>query len=700
MAEKKNDILWRVYLVFAMFILFGIAILSKVGHLQVVEGEYWRKKADSLTLSYQNIEPMRGNIYAADGSLLATSLPRYDIHLDLIANGLTNQLFNEKLDSLAEGLANLFHDKSAATYKRNLREGREEGNHFYLLKRNVTFQEQKAVKLLPLLKMGKNRGGVIFTQLSRREKPFKFLAERTIGFNVNNKEVTPVGIEGAFDVSLRGVTGKRLMQRISGNVWKPVNSENEIEPMDGSDVITTIDLNLQDVAENALLKQLKEHKANMGCAILMEVETGHIKAIANLKRENEEGDYREEFNYAIGQGTEPGSTFKLVSLMAAMEDFNVDLDDTVDTYGGKMNLGNNIWMRDSHEGLYGKLSVKKAFAVSSNVGVSSLIMRYYSKNPKAFTDRVKLLHIGDSLDLQIAGEAYPMIRSTTDKSWSKISLPFLSIGYESSISPLQLLTFYNAVANNGKMVQPMFVEAIRNKGQLVKSFSTKVISDSICSHATILKARKLCEEVVLNGTASHIKNAQYSIAGKTGTAQIAQGKEGYSKNGGIKYQASFVGYFPADKPKYSCIVVVYAPGTEVYYGASVACPVFKEISDKVFALNIPMHEELKKSPDSLFAGVPKLKAGRCSQTDRVIKKLALPYETPVSTWHTTNLLAYSPTEEVVPNVVGMGLRDAIYLLESSGLQVKPVGRGTVVKQSINAGIKIQKGQQIIIELGS
>ncbi|CAN5579464.1 penicillin-binding protein [soil metagenome] len=698
MAEKKNDILWRVYLVFGGFLLFGLAIIFRVGHLQLAEGDYWKRKADSLTLRYQNIEPMRGNIYSADGSLLATSLPRYDVHLDMVSAGKNAQVFNDNVDSLAFCLSTLFGDKSKADYKRMLKEGRRDKERYFLLKRNISFNEQKAIRTFPLFRMGKNKGGLIITQLSRREKPFKMLASRTIGYRIDNSEVTPVGIEGAFDKSLRGSTGKRLMQKIAGNVWKPVNNDNEIEPMDGQDVVTTIDLNLQDVAENALLRQLKEHNADMGCAILMEVATGQIKAIANLKRVGEDDNYTEEFNYALGQGSEPGSTFKLVSLMAAIEDGYVDLNDSINTYGGVMNLAGGYKMNDSHKGLYGMLSVKKAFAVSSNVGISALIMKYYSKNPQAFVNRVKSMHISDPLGLQLAGEAQPRIKGTNDKDWSKLSLPFMSIGYESTLSPLQLLTFYNAVANNGKMVQPLFVKEIRNKGQLVKSFPTKVISDSICSARTIAKARLLLEEVVKNGTASAIKHAQYTIAGKTGTAQIAQGAGGY-KTGKIKYQASFCGYFPADKPQYSCIVVVYAPGTDVYYGASVACPVFKEISDKVFALNVQMHEELKTVPDSMFAGLPKVKAGRSTPSNLAVRNLDLAVELPQNGWHTVSRDPFTPSDDKVPNVVGMGLRDALYLLESQGMEVSPVGRGTVIKQSISSGTKLVRGQRIIIELG-
>jgi len=694
MPENKKDILWRVYLVFIGFIFFGIAILWKVGNLQFSEGDYWKLKADSSTLKYQKIEPMRGNILATDGSLLATSLPRYDVRVDMVAAGKDKQMFLDQVDSLAYCLSQLFKDKSKSEYKALLKQARKDEERYFLLKRNISFQEQKLLRTFPLFRRGANKGGLIMTQLSRREKPFRLLAQRTIGYSMDNKAVTPVGIEGAFDKNLRGVKGIRLMQKIAGNVWKPVNNDNEIEPKDGSDVITTIDLNMQDVAESALMKQLEINKAIMGCAVLMEVSTGRIKAIANLKRV-EEGSFKEEFNYAIGQGTEPGSTFKLASLMAGIEDGYIDLDDQVETYGGVMNLAGGIKMRDSHEGLYGKLSVKDVFAHSSNVGVSSLIMKYYSKNPQAFIDRIRGMHIVDTLHLQIPGEAFPSLKNTTNKDWSKISLPFVSIGYETKITPLQLLTFYNAVANNGKMVQPLFVQEIRSKGKVVKSFNTKVIADSICSQQTIKKAKLLLEEVVKTGTASQLKNSQYTVAGKTGTAQIVQ-DSGYDKK---NYQASFVGYFPADKPKYSCIVVIYSPGTGGYYGGSVACPVFKEIADQVFALNVDMHEELQKVNDSIYTGLPMMKAGRTNPTAFAQKKINLPVNTPESVWQSSAGTAYSINEQLVPNVIGMGLRDALYLLESQGLQVKPIGRGAVIHQSINAGASLQKGQQIIIELG-
>ncbi len=695
MPESKKDILWRIYLVNIGFILFGAAIVFRVGQLQFGEGAYWKAKADSLTIRYVSIEPSRGNIYAADGSLLATSLPRYDVHIDLNAPGIDKAMFNEKVDSLSFSLSKLFKDKTPNEYKRILKQARRDGDRYYLLKRNISYNEQKALYKFPLFRLGRYKGGLIVDQLSKREKPFKTLASRTVGFKVNNKNVTPVGIEGSFDKYLQGVEGKRLMQKLSGNVWKPVNNENEVEPMDGSDVITTIDLNLQDVAENALQSQLIEHNADMGCAVLMEVATGHIKAIANLKRNNF-GAYYEDYNYAIGQSTEPGSTFKLASLMAAIEDGYVDLDEEVDVQQGRISWTSGLIMRDAHEGGT-RMSVMKAFAQSSNVGISKIITKYYARNPQSFINRLNKMHVAVPLDVQIKGESAIRLKNAVDKDWSNISLPYLSIGYESRLTPLQLLTFYNAVANNGKMVQPLFVKEVRNKGVLVKSFSTNVLADSICSKSTLAKAKLLLEEVVKSGTASHIKHAQYTIAGKTGTAQIAQGADGY-KTGKVKYQASFCGYFPADKPRYSCIVVVYAPGNDVYYGASVACPVFKEIADKVYALNIEMHDELKQFPDSTYAGLPKQKAGNLKQLAMVNHQLKLPVEMNETGWINSNKKEIEIKDNTVPDVKGMGLRDAIYLLEEQGLMVKPVGRGTVTRQSINAGAKAVRGQQIIIEL--
>lgn len=697
MAEKKHDILKRTYLVFAGFILFALVILGKVAHLQFAEGEQWKSKADSLTLAYKNISPVRGNIYASDGSLLATSIPRYRVHLDMGAPAMQSDLFKEKVDSLSKCLSDLFNDQSASDYKRMLWEKRKNRERYFLLKRSISHKEQKALKTFPIFRLGKNKGGLILEQMSRRELPFKILAARTIGYKVDNAEVKSVGIERAFDSDLRGTKGKRLMQRIAGGVWKPVNSENEIEPRDGSDVITTIDLNLQDVAEHALMDALISHNARMGCAVLMEVATGHIKAIANLRKGKEEGKYDEDLNLAILQATEPGSTFKLATMMAAIEDGLLDIGDSVDTQGGVIRLAGGKPIHDSHDGGYGRITAKTSFAHSSNVGTIKIAQRAYSKDPKRFLDRLNAMHVFAPLNLQIPGEPKISPRRTDDKLWSALSLPMLSMGYETRLTPLQILTFYNAVANGGKMVRPLFVKEIRNKGQLVRSYETELIAERICSEQTLVQAREMLEEVVESGTAKHIKHSQYGIAGKTGTAVIHQGDSGYTA-AGKKYQASFCGYFPSDNPRYSCIVVIYAPSNKSYYAASVACPVFKEIADKVYALDTEMHKPLEARPDSILLAGPNLKPGRSAPAARVAGMLG--FSSPSNAHEWTGEYAQKQTKQgQVPDVAGMGLRDAIYLLEKHGLQVKPLGRGAVRRQSIKPGTPVQKGSLITIELG-
>lgn len=704
MKETKKDILWRVYLVYIFICLFGLAIIIQVFRLQFVEGKYWRAKADSLTIAYRQIEPARGNLYSNDGSLLATSVPVYEVHVDFMTDGITKEIFSNKVDSLAFNLSVLFGDKSKDEYKRFLKEARNDGERYTLLQKNITYNQLKKLRQFPIFRMGRYKGGLIIEQKSKRIRPFQKLAARTVGYNLSWQK--PVGLEGSMDNFLKGVSGIRLMQKISGNVWKPLNDENEIEPKEGNDVITTIDINIQDVAENSLETQLRIHNAEAGCAIMMEVATGEIRAIANLSK-GKDGNYYEDFNSAIGQSTEPGSTFKLASLLAAIEDGYVDLDDSIDTQKGVVFWTAGRPMKDSHEGGYGKISVKKAFEVSSNVGISKIVSKYYSKNPQAFVDRLRSMHIGDMLGLQLEGEGKPLIKDVKNKSWSKTTLPYMSIGYECKMTPLQMLTFYNTVANNGRMVKPKFVKEVRQKGQLVKSFPVEIIADSIFTQATILKAKQLLEGVVQNGTATNLKNSEYMIAGKTGTSRIANNSKGYENKDGVKYQASFVGYFPADKPKYSCIVVVYAPSNDVYYAAYVAGPIFKEMSDKVYSTNIEMHKKIESDSVLIENSFITTKAGNKKQTTIVLDQLKIngnqiPAE---SDWITiikenkkTKITALKIEKNTVPNVTGMGLRDAIYLLENMGLQVTTSGHGTVLKQSLSAGTKVIKGQQIIIEL--
>lgn len=697
----KKDIMWRINLSFIVMCVMGVLILAQILRIQLAEGDMWKEKADSLTLQYKNIAASRGNVFSSDGSLMSTSVPIYDVRLDTRAGGLTTELFNQNIDSLSNCLSLLFKDRSAAEYRNAIREARSRKDRYFLVRRNASYTDLQKLKQFPLFRMGRYKGGLRIEQKEVRELPFKILASRTIGYM---RDVKPVGIEAAFNNDLKGVGGKRLMQKISGNVWMPVSDKDVVEPKDGNDIITTLDVNIQDVAENSLEEHLRSHNADHGCAVLMEVETGEIKAIANLSR-TKDGNYAEDFNYVIGEATEPGSTMKLASLLAAIDDGLIEPDDTVAVGNGTYNYY-GVPMKDSHPPRTSRLSVQQAFETSSNVGVSKIIWSAYVKKPQAFIDKLISFGLDEPLNLEIEGESKPHIKNTTDKSWSAVSLPWMSIGYEVTLTPLQILTFYNAVANKGRMVKPRFVKEIRNHGRLVKEFPVQVLRDSIASQDALLKARKMMEGVVEHGTASSLKSTQYKIAGKTGTAQIANSKYGYDKNH-PSYQASFVGYFPADAPKYSCIVVVYSPSNSVYYGGAVSAPIFKEIADKVFS----NHFELHAAPvavDSENISLPIVKSGQQKELKEIFTALNLPIYSKDEEAQNVNssfdkdriLLSERKNRNgIVPDVSGMGAKDAFYILENSGLRVISSGKGNVIRQSIPAGTKIFNGQTISIELG-
>jgi cell division protein FtsI (penicillin-binding protein 3) len=512
-----------------------------------------------------------------------------------------------------------------------------------------------------------------------------------------------LSIEASFDSDLKGVSGRRLMQRISGGVWMPMNDDEQVEPRDGDDLITTIDVNIQDVAESALYEHLSKHNADHGCAVLMEVATGEIKAIANLSR-TKQGNYIEDFNYVVGEATEPGSTMKLASMLVAMDDGLVELDDKVDIGDGVCYYSNQR-MKDSHAPHKPVYSALECFMKSSNVGISKLIYQNYAKHPQDFIDGLKRLQMHKKLDIQIPGEGTPLVRNTTDKHWSNVSLPWISIGYETQLTPLQILTLYNAIANNGKMVKPKFVREIRNHGLIIESFPTEIIAENIVKESTIAKARQMLEAVVDSGTGRNVRNSHYRVAGKTGTAQIARSRYGYNK-GNTTYQASFAGYFPADDPKYSCIVVVYAPSSDVYYGGDVAAPVFREIADKVFSNHVDMHDALAKN-DSVKNAMPFIKAGQQKELKKVFDQLKIDVivTNEEASWvsvknenNKLELVERKMKNGIMPDVTGMGVRDVIYLLENEGLSVRITGKGSVTRQSIAPGTNIQKGQHILIEL--
>ncbi|WP_430935264.1 penicillin-binding protein [Saccharicrinis sp. 156] len=699
----KRDITWRVGVIYLAVVVLAVFVFGKVVHLQAFEGAEWRALEEKMTNKERQIEANRGNILASDGRKLACSVPSYRLYMDMMAHGLTNDIFNKNIDSLSICLSKFFKDRSANTYKRNLTAARQEHKRYYRIhRRRVSFTELKKIKEFPIFRLGKNVGGFIPEQLDQRKKPFGILASRTIGKLYEEKEKGGmVGLERAFNEDLKGKNGVSTFTRISGR-WVP---EEVMPPQNGMDILTSIDIEIQDVAENSLRQQLVKHNAHHGVAILMEVQTGAIKALVNLHRKSE-GVYIEDyFNYAIGEATEPGSTFKLASIMAALEDGYINLDDSIDTGRGVHRFYDRN-MKDSHHGGYGKITYRQVFEKSSNVGISRMIFENYNSNPRRFIDRLYAMGLNKKHGLEIKGEGEPMIKYPGSKSWSGVSLPWISIGYESKLTPLQILAFYNAVANNGKMMKPYFVEGVYQHGEEVKSYEPVVLNPSICSLGTIEKVHELLVGVVENGTGRNIKNKNYKIAGKTGTAQIAKGSGGY-KNGGVQYQASFAGYFPADRPRYSCIVVVNGPSNNVYYGNIVAGSVFKQISDRVYASGFDMLDE---HPVEIPAEgiLPYSKGGKKEDLLAVFEELNVTIDGKdvQSEWistsaqeHKVNFSRKTFSNGLVPNVQGMGAKDAVALLENLGMKVIVSGRGRVIGQSVQAGTRLRNGTKVFIKLG-
>ncbi len=700
----KKDILWRVALIYFGILLFALGIIGKTLYIQFVEGGMWQDKASRMTIRDITIEPNRGDIYASGNRLLATSMPYYEIRMDLRAAGLTDRLFNENIDHLSRALAEMFGEKSAAAWKAELVQARREWKRFHLIGRRVSFDQLRELRTFPLFRLGQNTGGLIVLQDNQRIQPHGNLASRTIGYTTRGETGTIVGIEGAYDQQLRGVEGLKLMQRISGNAWMPLNDRNEVEPRDGIDVVTTIDIDIQDVATNALLRQLMTHRANHGTAILMEVQTGDIKAIANLER-NSRGGYSETYNYALGESTEPGSTFKLMSLLVALQDGYIRLEDSIDTGSGEIYFFDQR-ITDARKGGYGKITVREVFELSSNVGVAKLIDRFYRGREQEFINRLYGMSLNQKTGVEIRGEGRPEIKHPGDRLWSGVSLPMMSIGYELRMTPLQILTFYNAIANDGVMVRPKFVSALKHHGNIVEVIPAKVINPSVSSPQAIRSARKMLEGVVEAGTATNLKNANYQIAGKTGTAQIAHDKYGYVSDSGVSYQASFVGYFPADNPRYSCIVVVNSPSNNIYYGNIVAGPVFREIADKVYATSLDMHDPLVANRQVVY-DPPFSKSGNIRDLELLFNYFGVPSMNngDPAEWVTTTrrdsfveMRGRTVPEEVIPNVVDMTLSDAIYLLENRGLVVEARGRGKVNAQSVLPGTPVTAGRRIVLEM--
>ena len=667
MAVSEKNILNRLYFVAGCMFVFMLAVVVKLFSIQFVHGDQYRDLAEKRAIKNVTIPANRGNVYSADGSLLATSIPKYDIRLDALTP--TNYTFEKDLKPLSDSLSK-FSGKPSSYYQNEIRKARANKNRYFLLARNIGYSDYTRLRNFPLLKLGAFKGGLIVEQTTKREHPMGGIAQRSIGYERFDDQgnVTRAGIDGAFGVQyLRGTDGHRWKQKIGQGQWKPITDYNEVEPKDGYDVYTTIDVNIQDIAHHALLRQLEYYEADHGCVVVMETKTGEIKAISNLGR-NSKGYYYERLNYAVGESHEPGSTFKVMALAAALEDKEVDTSTIVDTKSGvKQFYGRKIY--DSHHGGYGKISVAKALEVSSNIGFATMIDDHYAKKPEKFISRIKNWHLNKTLGVSIIGEGQPEIPEPGSKKWSKNALPSMAYGYNLSLTPLQTLAFYNAIANNGEMVRPRFIREVREFDKTIKKIDKVVIDRKMFSDKTLSQLQEILKNVVLRGTAKSLYSEHFSMAGKTGTAQTEYWMADWSEN--RRYISSFVGYFPAENPKYSSIVVIHKPSTKKgYYGADVSGPVFKAIAQKIFT-DTPLIDEVETLEF------------KNSVVDNDFKK----YFNVVKTYKT-----------IMPDVIGMQTMDAIALLENMGLKVKIDGTGIVKNQSVAKGSKVQKNQTVVLDI--
>ncbi|NBL64746.1 PASTA domain-containing protein [Flavobacterium sp. NST-5] len=664
MAVEEKNISSRIYWVAFAILVMSVGIVIKLTNIQWVEGDYYRELAKQRTVKTFVIPANKGNVYSADGSLLATSIPNYNIRFDAVAP--KEEHFKKNVENLADSLAVLL-GKPSSFYLNEFRKARANKNRYLLVARNLSYTDYMRIKSFPLFKLGPNKGGIIAEQKTVREHPIGKIAERTIGYERfdENGKPTRIGIEGAFENYLNGKDGRILKQKIAKGQWKPISDNNQLEPQDGYDVVSTIDVYIQDIAHHALLKQLEFYEAEHGCVVVMESHTGEVKAISNLGRASD-GHYYEKINYAVAESHEPGSTFKLIDLIALLDDKKVDTSHVYDTKGGDIVIKNRH-VRDSKKGGYGKISLARGFEVSSNTVLVQAVYENYKNNPKQFIDRINSYGLNKPLGLPFAGEGRPVVPQPGDPNWYGTTLPWMAFGYNVSVTPLQMLSVYNAVANNGEMVKPIFVKEIKNWNKTIKSFDKQIINPKICSDETLKKVRAILENTVKRGTGSKLYSKDFSMAGKTGTAQVDYGKGKHTD--AMYYASSFAGYFPADNPKYSCIVIIHKPSkSKGYYGADVSGPVFKRIAQKIFT-DVPSTNEIKN----------------------LQQKVNLQEKSYANYGNLTS-------SHKVPNVHGMPAMDAIALFENLKMKVKIIGSGKVKKQSIPAGNPIEKNKTIILEL--
>ena len=659
--NKETLALKRFYVVAAGLFLVAAAVVFRLSQIQFVQGDQYRAIAAEKTTQNIPIKANRGNIYSSDGSLLATSVSRYDIRFDAMTVSAAN--FEKFMPELSRALGAYF-GRSATYYQNILQKARSGERRYQIIARDLNYTDFLAVKQMPLLNLGPYRGGLIVVQKPTREHPMGKIAERLVGHNTTSDTMQyTVGLEAAFDSFLRGQDGHRLKQKIAKGQWKPVSDENELEPRDGFDVVTTIDINIQDIAHHALLSQLEYYEAEHGTVVVMEVATGAVRALANLGR-TAKGTYYEKLNYAVGESHEPGSTFKTIAFAAALEDRSIDTAQIVDTrLGSKAFYGRMITDTKGH----GKISAARALEVSSNIGLASLIDDVYHQEPERWLNYFKQWRLDTVLGLPISGEGRPEIPRPGEAKWSKNALPSMAYGYNLRMTPLQILTFYNALANNGSMVKPRFVDRIISDNKIIHEYSPEVINPKIMSEETLTQVRDILKNIVARGTGRALYSEHFSIAGKTGTARTEYWMEDWDQD--RRYISSFAGYFPADEPKYSCIVVIHKPSIKRgYYGADVTGPVFKRIAQKIYT-DSPLRDTISLPVQPL----PEL----IEQEAQVTQVL-------------------SETLQGIADVRGWALMDALAVLENLGLRVEVRGNGTIVAQSPQPGTALGQTQKVTL----
>lgn len=711
----RKKIIPRYKIIGYLMVLLGIMIVGKALYTATVKRDYWMKVADRLKRDSVDVKPVRGNILSCDGRLMASSLPEFKLYMDFKAGGdEKDSLWNEKVDSICEGLHDIFPEKSAAEFKRDLEEGHKiMSQNWPIWKKRVSYDVYTEVKKLPVFNLKPFKGGFHTETFNARQRPFGSLAQRTVGDMFGAKDTARCGLELSFDSILRGKSG--IVQR--KKVMNKYLSITERPPIDGADIVTTIDVGMQDLAERALIDELKLINGNVGVAIVMEVQTGDVKAIVNMTK-CDDGEYREVKNDAVSDLLEPGSVFKTASIMVALDDGVVDTNYHVDTFGGIMDM-HGAKMRDHnwHRGGYGRLSLPQTLEYSSNIGVSRIIDEHYGKNPEKFVQGIHRLGLAEDLRIPLVGSSPARIRMPKmDKTgkhwanWSKTALAWMSIGYETQVPPISTLTFYNAIANNGKMMRPRFVKQVVKNGEVLMDFPPEVIREQICKEKTLKEIQTILYHVVSQGLGKKAGSPSFKVAGKTGTAQISKGAGGY-KSGQMNYLLSFAGYFPADAPRYSCIVCIQKSGLPAS-GGGMSGVVFHHISEGIMAQDLKL--SVADARDSLSVLLPEVKNGNILAADYVLSHLGVKtnenwsgsYANGNPIWGTTshqnNQVMLTKVDNMragqMPDVTGMGARDAVYLLESKEVKVRIEGRGKVVSQSLPAGHQIKKGEVCSLKL--